>query len=216
MSWKASDETKRKRGMGGVKNGIYLPYTMPSEYDGTGVNSVFRDWKTGDVVSCHSQIEAMIYYELRWDDNNVAMMTQYPLNNRLTTDIADELGFAHPCSRDHVMTTNIVAREADGTLHAYSVKSNSKLKPRQMEIMCIEKMFWERLGGKYDIKYKKDTKDVLVRNLRHVVKFYDENAVFDERSEIKHMIATKQIEVDMEHELITNGKLDEIRRNLNG
>ena len=41
---------------------------------------------------------------------------------------------------------------------------------------------------------------VFAENIRIVSKFYDAPSVFDEMSMLKHMIATKRIQVDMESE----------------
>lgn len=53
---------------------------------------------------------------------------------------------------------------------------------------------------------------VLAENIRMVCMFYDLSSVFDEMSMLKHYIATKKIQVDMESEPLDFQYLLEIYR----
>ena len=55
---------------------------------------------------------------------------------------------------------------------------------------------------------------VLAENIRMVCMFYDLSSVFDEMSMLKHCIATKKIQVDMESEPLDFQYLLEIYRDV--
>ena len=86
------------------------------------------------------------YYLLRWDDNNIDIREQYPLNREETLAIADKLGVKHPGNNDYIMTTDFLVTKSDNTFHAYSIKTaKDSLSDRDLEILCIEKMYWNCL-----------------------------------------------------------------------
>ena len=58
----------------------YRPYITTSEFNSQGTTSVIRDWKTDRGVHCLSQGEMLWYYILRWDDENIDIREQYPLD----------------------------------------------------------------------------------------------------------------------------------------
>ena len=55
---------------------------------------------------------------------------------------------------------------------------------------------------------------ILAENIRMVCMFYDLSSVFDEMSMLKHYIATKKIQVDMESEPLDFQYLLEIYRDV--
>ena len=180
----------------------YLPYITTSEFNSLGTTSVIKDWKTGRGVHCLSQGEALWYYVLRWDDNNVDIREQYPLDNKITVKIAHENGFKHPYDDSYIMTTDFLVTEANGSLHAYSVKDNRELKERTLQLLCIEKIYWKMQGVEFDLLFKEDVNRILATNIRLVTEFYDASKVFDEYSAVKHKIAIKEYEFDMKNDLI--------------
>ena len=127
MAKRISDKTKQSRKMGTSHGANYIPYLTTSEFNSQGTTSVVEDWKTGRRVHCMSQGEVLWYYILRWDDNNIDIREQFPLDNDLTVKIAYENGFKHPQNDMYVMTTDFLVTEADGSLHAYSVKVDRNL-----------------------------------------------------------------------------------------
>ena len=74
-------------------------------------------------------------------------------------------------------------------------------KRRTKEKLDIERCYWEKFRHvPYEIVFKEDMNVVFAENIRIVSKFYNASSVFDEMSMLKHMIATKRIQVDMESE----------------
>ena len=182
----------------------YLPYITTSEFNSIGTTSVIKDWKTGRGVHCLSQGEALWYYILRWDDNNVDIREQYPLDRDTTIKIAEENGFQYPKRKDYIMTTDFLITERSGKLHAYSVKTDKNLNERTLQLLCIEKLYWNKQGVPYTLLYKTEVNKILVSNIRIVTEFYDSKRVFDEISAIKHKIATKEIKTDLEAKILTS------------
>lgn len=182
----------------------YLPYITTSEFNSLGTTSVIKDWKTGRGIHCLSQGEALWYYVLRWDDNNVDIREQYPLDKDTTIKIAEENGFQYPKQKNHIMTTDFLTTEKSGKLHAYSIKTDTNLNERTLQLLCIEKLYWNKQGVPYTLLYKVDVNKILVSNIRIVTEFYDSDRVFDGISAIKHKIATKEIKTDLETKILTS------------
>lgn len=112
MLWHADCRMKRKRKMGTGEGKDYIPYITTSEFNSRGTTSVIKDWKTGRGVHCLSQGETLWYYILRWDDNNVDIREQYPLDVDKTVAIAEEMGIQYPRNKAQVMTTDFLVTEA--------------------------------------------------------------------------------------------------------
>ena len=219
MSKRLSTASKKKRHMGEGEGKDYKPYITTSEFNSLGTTSVIVDWKTGRGIHCLSQGEAYWYYILRWDDNNLDIREQFPMEREETIKIADSLGFKHPENDEYIMTIDFLATEADGKLHAYSVKSDKEsLTDRMLEILCIEKTYWESKGVLYTLLFKTDADLTLVHNIRDVVRFYNAQNIFDKVSLIKHKIATKEASVDMSNKELTNCMILELmeEEDLNG
>ena len=211
MAKKISNKNKLKRKMGTGEGANYKPFITTSEFNSIGTTTVIRDWKTGRGVHCLSQGEMYWYYLLRWDDNNIDIREQYPLNREETLAIADKLGVKHPGNNDYIMTTDFLVTKSDNTFHAYSIKtSRDSLKDRDLEILCIEKMYWKSKNIKYSLLFKTDANTIMVHNIRRIVEFYDNNSVFDNISRIKHDIAIKKINIDLSSVQITNDFLEKL------
>lgn len=204
MSNRPSTKTKAIRKMGQGVGADYKPYITTSEFNSKGTTSVIKDWKTGRSVHCLSQGEMYWYYILRWDDTNIDIREQYPLDYKETVNIANEMGFPPP---REIMTTDMLVTKKDGTEVAYSVKADKQLSKRQMQLLCIEKQYWLNQGTEYQIVFKSEMNTILASNIRLVTEFYDAALVFDVASAVKHKIAIKEIEFDMGSKPIENSDL---------
>lgn len=105
------------------------------------------------------------------------------------------------------MTTDMLVTKKNGTEVAYSVKSDKQLSKRQMQLLCIEKQYWLNQGTKCQLVFKSEMNTILASNIRLVTEFYDAALVFDVVSAIKHKIAIKEIEFDMDSKHIENSDL---------
>ena len=169
MSKVANAKTKKARHMGEGKNKDYSPYITTSEFNSLGTTSVIVDWKTGRGVHCLSQAEAYWYYVLRWDDDNVDIREQYPLDTKISAELAKENNILHPYNNSSVMTTDFLVTKTDNTYHAYSVKATRKgLSQRTLEKLFLEKTYWENKGVPFNLLFKEDLNMTLVRNIRYI------------------------------------------------
>lgn len=60
----------------------------------------------------------------------------------------------------------------------------------------------------FQMLFKDEVNMILANNIRLVTEFYDESKVFDKYSEVKHMIATKEIDVDLTKKILDNTDID--------
>lgn len=204
MSRKISQKTKELRKMGTGEGVNYIPYITTSEFNSMGTTSVIRDWKTGRGVHCLSQGEALWYYILRWDDNNIDIREQFPLENAITVQIAKENGIKHPHDENHIMTTDFLVTRSDGTYCAYSIKPNRDLDNRTLQLLCIEKIYWAKQNVPFVLLFAEDINKTYANNIRIVTEFFNPESVFDELSAIKHNIATQKYEIDLRTRSITD------------
>lgn len=208
MARHISDKSKQLRGMGTGEGSEYIPYITTSEFNSSGTTSVITDWKTGRQVHCLSQSESLWYYILRWRDDIADIREQYPLDNIQTSKIAEQMGFKHPGKQDYVMTTDFLVTKTDGSYEAYSVKSDKNLSQRALQLLCIEKIYWNSNDVTFQMLFKNEVNMILANNIRLVTEFYDESKVFDKYSKVRHMIATKEIDVDLTEKILDNTDID--------
>jgi hypothetical protein len=109
------------------------------------------------------------------------------------------------------MTTDMLIDYADGHQEAISIKESrkdvnyklAKTEHEQKEAMrtaeklLIEKKYWAEKGITWKLLYKEDLDPQYVNNIRRIVVYYNKNKVHDDISRVKHLIATKQIIVDL-------------------
>lgn len=208
---RVSEATKKEQHRGEGHGANYKPYIKVNEFNSLGTTCNPIDWKTGRTMELMSQGEMYLYYLLRWNDNVVDIREQFPLELESTLAIADELGIKHPKNRSTRMTSDLLVDYADGHQEVYSVKRNKKEveNSRTEEKLKIEQLYWNLKGIPFYLTYTDDLNLSYVTNIRLAVEFYNKNDVFDEISQIKHLIATKQLQIDLSKELIDYGKLRE-------
>jgi hypothetical protein len=199
-----SEETKRKQGRGKGSGAAYKPYIQAREFNSLGTTSNVIDWKTGRTMELLSQGEAMLWFILRWDDTNLDIREQYRLEIKDTLKISDEFRIRHPKNRTTSMTTDFLVTKNNHSEIAYSLKTSRKSlnKIRTTEKLFIEKCYWSRRNVEFKLIFKDELNNKLAQNIRLVTAFYKRDSTFDDMSLLKHMIATKQIIVDMETKIL--------------
>ena len=86
---------------------------------------------------------------------------------------------------------------------------------RTKEKLSVEACYWKKYRNiDYKLVFKDEMNQILAENIRFVCVYYDRSRVFDETSLLKHLIATKQIKVDMETQFLDIPTLLETYRNL--
>lgn len=197
-------KTKKKQKRGHGRGAEYRPYEKASEFNSIGTCSNIIDWKTGRHMELLSQGELAVFSMLRWDDNVLDIREQFPLNMYKVWQIADHEGIRVSKNLENTMTTDFLVTFRDGTEKAYSVKDSRKVleNMRTVEKLYLEKKYWKQEGVSYEIVFKEEINMILVNNLRLIMEYYDERKVYDVVSLIKHKIATKQILVNIENEIL--------------
>ena len=115
------------------------------------------------------------------------------------------------------MTSDFYVTYKDGTEKIFSVKNSRDVlnQKRTKEKLSVEACYWKKYRNiDYKLVFKDEMNQILAENIRFVCVYYDRSRVFDETSLLKHLIATKQIKVDMETQFLDIPTLLETYRNL--
>ena len=209
---------KEERGKGTLAN--YRPWIKAREINSIGTAHNIIDWKHGRTIELLSDGEAWLYYILRWDDDVIDIREQYPLDLEETNSIADQAHLMRVNNGEDNMTTDLLVTMRDGSYKAYSLKaSKSELDiPRNIEKLWIEKCYWNEMGVPWKQLFKEDLDRNYADNIRLCVQYYDKAKVQagDEISMLKHLIATKQINVEMKGKILDFQRLAEQYRKETG
>ena len=172
------------------------------ELDSMGTSSMIRDWKTGELVYLLSQGERDLYYTFRFNPLVKNVFTQVRLVLEETNYIARRFHVRPASNGKRSMTTDFLVEFMDGRKIAVSYKNSEKdiEDRRTLEKLNIEKVYWEQIEIPYLICFRKDINPILVDNIRLVVPFFREESIYDDLTMVRHLIATHQLEVDMETE----------------
>lgn len=186
------------RGLGHAAD--YKPWITIDEFNSTGTGSGYPDPIHGRSIQVLSQGELRAYLILRWQDIVKDIREQYPLELFRTISIARQHGFIHPRngSEYSVMTTDFLVDLVDGKRIAISCKPNAdNLTKRDNEKLFIEKTYWEDMGTNWYLFETDMIPRTYARNILDVFQYYDEKKVHDSFSKAKHLVATKQLIIDM-------------------
>ena len=191
-----TEEGKRKQGRYNQVGG----FIKTREMDSMGTSTMTRDWITGEVVYLLSQGERDLFYLFRFNPLIEDVYTQVRLEIEETNYIAKLFGVKPSNGGRSSMTTDFLLKLKNGKHIAVSYKDNEKELDNRTTLihLNIEKEYWKRKGVPYLICFRKDINPVLVDNIRLVVPFYRREKVYDELTMIRHLIATHQMNVDME------------------
>lgn len=203
---RTSEKTKvlEKRGTSVLAD--YKPWIEVAEFGSVGTATIIIDWKTGRPVHLMSQGEAAIWYELRYDPNNIDIREQYPLNKEETMKIADRLGYKHPADpktgKLTTMTTDFLVTRSDSSKIAITVKTDFETllnNSRTKEKFEIEKAYWEQRQIPLQFRPKSSVNKQYANNIRFVSVFYnlEDSYIPDDITILKHLIARREIDVDL-------------------
>lgn len=188
----------------------YKPYITVSEFNSIGTTTVVTDWKTGRGVHCLSQGEALWYYILRWDDENINIQEQFPLDMDKVNVIFEQLGIPKIKNSKFVMSTDFLVTKRDGSKVACSIKNDRNLNERTLELLTVEKMYWLTQNVEYELLFKEDVNQILADNIRLIVGFYNSEKVVDNISKAKHLLATKKVTADLSSRMVDVNYLKEL------
>ncbi len=208
---KIHEKNKEKtRGIGRYEN--YVPWIAASEFSSDGTSFEFPDWKHGRTIQCLSDGEKQVYHILRWKDAVDDINEQYPLPLEATREICDKLGVKHSGNGERHFTSDFLVWLRDGSRCVYSVKAGWKdVKPelcvsekekalteRNIRNLAVERYYWEQYEKvPWRLVVKEELDHDYAENIRRAVLYYSLDSVHDRASAIKHLVATKQIVVDL-------------------
>ena len=200
MSRYVSQLRKYAEGRGTGHGADYIPWIRIDEFNSMGTCSGYPDPIHGRAVQLLSQGELKAYALLRWNDNVIDIREQFPLPMYGTFAIARAEGIDHPVRSGEiqVMTTDLLVDLKNGGHVAVSCKPDAnKLSERDKEKIRIEELYWEKAGTKFVLVETNRIPKLLANNILDVFQYYDESKVHDSFSKAKHLVATKELMVNM-------------------
>lgn len=172
----------------------------------SSTTSEFADYKTGEDVTCLSQGEMMLWYILRWDDDVDHIDTQVAMDNKRVDRIIAEMETSDVYTPDELdpdarepLSTDVVAYLRNGQRYAFQVKADrSELDNiNTVRRLYIEDLYWKTLNVPWKLVFKSEMNRVYVENIRAAVRYYDDSKVHDEVSRFQHLVAVKEVKIDM-------------------
>ena len=167
---------KKDRGQGEFEN--YQPWlTIRDVKSRVGG---YRIWsqKFHRVIHTMSFGELIAFLLLEWDDNNIDVREQYPLDPLITRDICEKMQVVHPgfSGNEIVMTSDfLVTKSHDGVISykAYQIKYSVKeiREPRTNTKLQIEQEYWYRKNIPFAIWLSSKFSPVVVSNFKLLLPF---------------------------------------------
>ena len=196
---------KLSEGRGTGILGNYKPWIFGADFNSQGTCSGYPDPIHGRAVQVLSQGELRAYLKIRFNDKVFDIREQYPLLNvGKAYQIARDYGIQYPTDNEGkvIMTTDLLVVKTNGKKIAYSCKPNVKnLTERDKEKLFIEGRYWIDSGIEWKLIETDKISKRLATNIRNAFEYYNLEAVHDCASEAKHLVATRQINVDMEQKI---------------
>lgn len=183
----------------------YQPHVKASKAKSSGTTAEFNDYKTGESVTCLSQGEKRFWYILRWNDNVADIKTQYPLDGKLLDRIyIDRFGENsvlpdYVKSSESTLSTDMFVTMKDGSHRAFQVKPNTDAfsKERDCHRIIIEKLYFQALKIDWYLVLTDDLDIAYADNIADAVRYYDKADVHDNVSLFQHLVATKQVKINL-------------------
>jgi len=177
-SFAASAATALEKGWGQIGVEPYHPFIPVNRLAGYGFSVRLCCPCTGESIHCHSLGEANWNRIHLWTTGHKRLFTQVAIPRQASQRIAKELGIIHPTYPDRtpvVMTTDAVHLCLVDGVHiftAYSVKLKPQgLKQRKLDLLAIEKRYYEELGIPWYLKFRYDADQTILGNIRFVESF---------------------------------------------
>lgn len=195
---------KIAEGRGTGKGLFYKPWHKLDEFNSSGTCSGYPDPKHGRSIQLLSQGELKAYLALRWIDTVADIREQFPLDIERTTEIARRHGIVHPQkdSEPMVMTTDLLVEMDDGRLYACSCKPCvESLSERAKEKLFVEMTYWHEQAVEWVLIETDKISKTYTDNILEVFRYYNEDKVHDAVSMAKHLVAIKEVLVDLEKQI---------------
>jgi hypothetical protein len=171
-----------RSGAGQGTGSAYIPWLRVQSFSSLGDSNRTKGWKTGRRHEFMSDLENYYFYLLEWSPIVIDIREQYPLLPLISTkEVADHLGVKPPTipntSEMSVMTTDFlitVVQDGEQRELARSIKYAKELeKPRVVEKLEIERLWWEARGVEWGIVTERDIPMDFVKNVQEFHTFRD-------------------------------------------
>ncbi len=207
-----SNEKKLAAGRGQGIGNDYVPMYKANEARSIGTASMIPDIWAGRTVHTLSTTETDLYYLLRWDPQVKEIREQIPLDMEVINEIRKQMKLKK-LSRGTIYTSDFLVTYMDGRpANAYSAKyaaeqfdpsdiqyrRNEKKYRRLMSRQCIEQIYWEMHGCRFNIVTQDDINHVLVSNIRFVLSFSKPEKIVNKEQKLMYLIANRYVEVQMD------------------
>lgn len=165
-----------KEGRGQGRGADYQPWLTTQDVPSSGREHRVFSRKTGRIHHLLSDGEWRLFLHLEWCDDVQDIREQFPLDRDTTKRIADRMGVRHPqdvaTKVPLVMTTDFVVDVLRGgklVTEALAFKPSTEIeKPRTLEKLQIERLYWEQQGVPWRIATELDLHMALVMNLEWI------------------------------------------------
>lgn len=165
-----------KEGRGQGHGADYHPWLTTQDVPSSGREHRVFSRKTGRIHHLLSDGEWRLFLHLEWCDDVQDIREQFPLDRDTTKRIAERMGVRHPqdvaTKVPLVMTTDFVVDVLRGgklVTEALAFKPSTELeKPRTLEKLQIERLYWGEQGVPWRIVTELDLHLPLTRNLEWV------------------------------------------------
>jgi len=183
------DLQKQATNRGKGNGASYVPWIWIGEFPNQGEEKCLHGRKVARQHMLLSQIERHLFEIAEEDPNIIDIREQYPLDPKITQEIADRLVVRHPTDntrrRLFIMTTDFLLDSINGK-EAWAVKHSLNLRDeRTLQKLEIEKEYWKQLGIPWHLYTEKEagiygsinskylTEDLLINGsdptLKHIV-----------------------------------------------
>lgn len=164
---------RQLEGYGKGEGSAYRPWLEASDISSLGRTRRIHGLKTGRTHHVFSDIENGLLLILEWCADVVDIREQFPLDRAITSELAVELGIAHPTyPGTHVPTVMtadfLVTRKRAGkkVLEAFNAKSVREAEDvRALEKLELQRVYFARCGVRHHIVFDTDIPPTLVANI---------------------------------------------------
>lgn len=183
----------------------YVGMKKANESHSFGSATQIYDPIANRIVDTLSSGEMHFFWLKRFEDDVVEILEQMVMFPKVVAKVALENNLNQP---KNLLSTDFVVMYKDGTIKAYSIKSNrneldrkhcksEKTWKKNIRRQILEKRYWEALEVEWELVFADELNHKKAVNIRSVMKFYNSNDVVTLDHMYRYLIAHKYILVDM-------------------
>lgn len=190
------------KGRGQGRFDEYRPYFNIREVCSQAIRTRFYVRRFNHLYQLMSYGEVLALMILDWDERNIEVREQYPLEPNITLKLAKQYGIKHPGYTQGytVMTTDfLVTRVVDGrqTLRAFQIKYDKAQaeEPRTREKLQLEELYWKQRNVPWCVTYTTNFNQAFCRNLELIAPFrnhrYEKGLLIRLKEPVLELTATR-------------------------